>query len=59
MLMWFLRRCGYYREGEKLVRVKSWKPSVSHHGVEWPTLLVDRRGGRRETSTPVWAWKRK
>lgn len=44
----------------KLVKVKSWRPSLDLHfldwrdrGVAWPTLLVDRRG-MRWTSTPIW-----
>jgi hypothetical protein len=37
----------------KLVRVKSWRPWWGPHGLEWPVLLVDRRG-MRETVVPVW-----
>lgn len=58
MLMRFLRLFGFYRDGETLVRVKSWCPSVGEYGLEWPTLLIDRPRGRRQTSTPVWRWKK-
>ena len=44
----------------KLVKVKTWRPSLDLHfldwrdrGVAWPTLLVDRHG-KRWTSTPIW-----
>ncbi len=40
--------------GDKLVKVKSWRVSFGRHGPEWPRLLIDRRGGRRESVTPCW-----
>lgn len=54
MLMRFLIRCGHYQHGDKLVRVKSWLPSYDGHWLGWPTLIVDRWFGERETSTPCW-----
>lgn len=41
---------------DKLVRVKSWRPywDSRYHCPLWPTLLVDRHGGCRCTSQPLW-----
>jgi hypothetical protein len=60
VLMKFLQRQGYYVPGDKIVRVKSWLPvwDKHEHAIGWPTLLVDRRNGRRETSTPIWHWRK-
>ncbi len=52
MKQWFARIVlgpDYY-----IVRFKSWRPSIGPYGVEWPTMLVDRRGCYRSTITPVW-----
>ena len=40
-------------EGERLIRVKSWVPRLSSHGIEWPTVLVETRTGTRETRTRI------
>lgn len=48
-------------DGEKLIRVKSWIPSIgivrNHLGrrleVCWPTMLIESYG-QRMTVTPVW-----
>ena len=40
--------------GERIVRVKCWCPSIGRHGLEWPTVLMDTRAGRRQTAAPVW-----
>lgn len=41
--------------GDKIVRVKSWRPVWLHGCVEWPCLLIDfRRGNCRATVWPVW-----
>ena len=39
--------------GDKLIKIRSWRIGWGAHGMEWPTLLVDRQG-RRETATPCW-----
>jgi hypothetical protein len=56
VLMKFLRWNGWYRDGEKLVKVKSWWPWWDTHekAIGWPTVLIDCPGGKRETSTPIW-----
>lgn len=41
---------------DRLIRVKSWRPSLGPHGIEWPTMLIDRNGYQRCTVTPVWNW---
>jgi hypothetical protein len=47
-------------DGDRIVRIKSLRPVICRNHwsgrreLLWPTLLVDRRGGRRETSQPVW-----
>lgn len=46
-----LKWLGCLDQDQKLVRVKSWWPSIE---VGWPVMLIDRRGGGRETSTPIW-----
>lgn len=38
---------------DRVVAVKSWRPSMGPHGVEWPTMLVDKPSYRR-TATPIW-----
>lgn len=45
-----------FEPGEKIVLVKSWRPTRGPHGIEWPTVLLDRPpiGARRETASPVW-----
>lgn len=57
MLMRFLIWCGFYQHGDRIVRVKSWLPSWDGNWLGWPTLLIDKRSGRRETSTPCWLCK--
>lgn len=42
---------------DKLVGVKSWRPSWGRYGIEWPTLLYDRHG-QRINGAPVWDWNR-
>lgn len=49
---WLAKR--FLHNGETLVRVKSWRPSIGPHGVEWPTMLIDTAYGHRMTITPVW-----
>lgn len=41
---------------DRLVRVQSWRPSWGKYGLEWPTMLIDRRGFQRSVQTPVWNW---
>lgn len=36
-----------------LVAVRSWRPRMGQHGLEWPTMLVDKLSYRR-SATPVW-----
>ena len=43
--------------GDKIVRVKSWKPVWLRGCIEWPCLLVDSRSQRR-TAWPVWGRQR-
>ena len=50
-----LRWLGCLAADQRLVRVKSWWPSIE---VGWPVMLVDRKGGARETVTPVWDFRR-
>jgi hypothetical protein len=57
MLMRFLRWSGHMSEGDKLVMVTSWWPSIGRHGIEWPSMLIDTRGGRRWRMAPCWPWK--
>ena len=65
MREWLLRKLGALGPETKLVKVKSWRPSCYwvdlgwYRGLEigWPTMLVQRRGGGRETSTTIW-WPR-
>lgn len=45
---WFLE------DGDKLVRVKSWRPYLGPHGLEWPCLLIDSNRHRRMSINPVW-----
>lgn len=45
-----------FRPKDKILRVKSWRPSLGKYGIEWPTVLMDRNGYQRCTSTPVWNW---
>lgn len=52
-MRWIAERMLWSRR-DKLVRVKSWWPSIGPYGIEWPTLLVDRLGRTRVTETPVW-----
>lgn len=40
--------------GQRLIRVKSYRPYLGRYGLEWPTMLIETRGGGRETVTPVW-----
>lgn len=49
-LLWLLKEC----PGDKMIRVKSWIPSWGRHGLEWPTMLIETRAGRRMTATPIW-----
>ncbi len=49
---WFLE------DDERLVRIKGLMPMVDRYGVAWPTMLIDRRGGGRQTVTPIWNWAR-
>ena len=51
--MKFLRWTGHMDERDKLVRVRSWWPTLDKYGIGWPTLLVDRVGIGR-VSTPIW-----
>ena len=48
-----LRRLGVLHDGEKLVKVKSWVPSLDEEGMGWPVMLVDR-AGTRTTVVPIW-----
>lgn len=41
-------------EGERIVRIKSLRPTIGRHGVEWPVLLIDTRSGQRMSVAPVW-----
>jgi hypothetical protein len=50
---WLLRPL-LWEEDRVLVKVKSWRPSWGPYGLEWPTMLVDTKGGQRMTVTPVW-----
>lgn len=43
------------RPPDKLVFVKSWRPWLGPYGIEWPTMLIDRFG-RRRNAAPVWNW---
>jgi hypothetical protein len=52
-----LRWLGCLDQDQKLVRVRSWWPSLDPWGVCWPCMLVDRRGGGRETCSPVWFYR--
>jgi len=52
-MRWFLRRL-LDDPRDKIVRVKSWRPSLGGHGIEWPTMLIDQLGYRRMTVSPVW-----
>lgn len=38
---------------DTIVAVKSWRPTMGKHGLEWPTMLVDKPSFRR-SATPVW-----
>ena len=49
---WFLS------DDERLVKVKSLRPSLLDGSLCWPVFLVDRRGCGRQTVTPVWDWER-
>jgi hypothetical protein len=40
-------------EVRRVVRIKSLVPRWDG-GIAWPCLLVDRIGGGRETTTPIW-----
>lgn len=52
----FVKWCGGWDEDDRIVRVRHWMPSFDRSGMWWPTVLVDRRTGQRETSTPLWPW---
>ena len=43
---WFNQQICKYLQVQRIVRVKSWYPSIGPYGVEWPTMLVDRVGGQ-------------
>lgn len=49
----FLRWLLGYDPECRIVRVKSWVPWICRGELGWPTLLIDRHGGR-QTSTPIW-----
>ena len=49
---WFLN------DDETLVKVRSWRPSIGKYGLEWPTMLVDRKGYERSCVCAVWNWAR-
>jgi hypothetical protein len=56
-MKWFLEwLC--LQSGERIIRVKSWRPSWGRYGIEWPCLLIDRLDGSRSTAWPVWDWIR-
>lgn len=38
---------------DRLVAVRSWRPRMGKHGLEWPVMLVDKPSYRR-SATPVW-----
>jgi len=58
MRNWFNQQTCKYLHVNRIVRVKSWLPTMGPYGVEWPVLLVDRDGGQRDTIAPVWNWAR-
>mgnify|MGYP001568307616 CR=1 FL=1 len=40
--------------GDKIVRVKSWRPTWVQGCLEWPCLLIDHHSRCRMTIWPVW-----
>jgi hypothetical protein len=58
---WLLRKMGSLYEGDRLVKVKSWWPSMYWHGgkleVCGPCVLIDKRGHGRMTCSVIW-WPR-
>ncbi len=42
---------------QRLVKVKSWLPSFDGEGCWWPTMLIQRSWGGRQTVQPrLWRW---
>ena len=39
---------------DKIIKLKSWWPSLGERGLEWPVVLIDNGCGRRSTQTPIW-----
>jgi hypothetical protein len=47
----------FLQAGDRVVCVKSWRPSIGEYGPEWPCLLVDS-GGERKSLWPIWRFAR-
>ncbi len=56
MTEWFIRLLRLIQPKDKLVRVKSWRPSWDgrHRCPAWPLMVVDCQGGSRFIGQPLW-----
>lgn len=53
---WIIRKLRLIEPKDRLVKIKSWRIGWDsrYRCPTWPTYLVDRHGGGRYTSTPLW-----
>src|SRR5437868_14808153 len=49
-----LRWLAVLNHGDRLVRVKCWRPWWGAHDLCWPAKLVDNASGTRMTVAPLW-----